>query len=203
MGSGDPSQAFLVGVRYYAWVDYDSRSGNLEVSVSANASKPSAPSVVGRVDVAGILQSQTAYVAFTGGTSNYWQWPNEHHYIYSLGFQATSPSQVSNRALTIPNSCTWNATSVRCPGFAGTQGLLRVVDAHPGQGPDFPLDLEYWSERGCAYVPTPQSLALNATAKAAFEVAFSFSFLVDRFQPGGRGFTFVLNQNTAACGDST
>lgn len=139
-----PLQAFAVGVRYFAWVDYDGRSGNLEVYLGANASKPSAPSIVGRVNVSDILQSPAAYAAFTGGTSQYWQWPNEHQYIYNLSLQATTPAQVSSRPITPVNSCSWNGTSVRCPGFAGTQGLVRVGSASVGQGPEFPMDLEYW-----------------------------------------------------------
>lgn len=51
-----------------AWISYDGSVNRLQVYISNNGTKPSAPQLMAAVNVSQILGNNSAYVGFTGGS---------------------------------------------------------------------------------------------------------------------------------------
>ena len=95
-----------------------------------------------------------------------------------------------------PPHCTVTATSIACPGFAGSQAFV-LVGAYMILGPpDYQLSLgESYSGGAQALTTQKMALRLPDAAAAAFQANFTLLFSgQDTIEPdGGRGMTFVLN----------
>lgn len=114
---------------------------------------------------------------------------------------AVPSGQQAARTTTPPlPRCVYTNTSINCTGFAGSQPFQRVGGAGVGGPPLFALDLEGGDTYGCVYSPAPVALQANGAAASAFSAAFSFSFAVDSFGFGQRGFVFLLSATAGACG---
>lgn len=108
-----------------------------------------------------------------------------------------------------PPSCAVTRTSLNCSGFGGTSSFSYLGAAGPTvlSASSFPINLERDGYVGCAYSPAP--LFLNSTAGTpggspgplSFEANFGFSLNPDQTPEGySRGFTFLLNPTSDACG---
>ncbi|HWI64209.1 MAG TPA: L-type lectin family protein [Symbiobacteriaceae bacterium] len=56
------------GQVWYAWIDYDGSTQNLEVRLAQNSTRPAAPLLSRNMDLPAILEQPNAYVGFTAGT---------------------------------------------------------------------------------------------------------------------------------------
>lgn len=88
---------FVPNTVYFAWLRYDGLAKRLHIFLNNNSTRPGTPYLVAPLDLAAVLGSSSAYVALTGGSSTYWQWPTEHHYIYNLS--VASGARHARRAL--------------------------------------------------------------------------------------------------------
>lgn len=70
------------GALKYAWVDYNGATGNLEVRLANDSTRPVSPKLSRTVDVPGLLEQPYAYVGFTSATGASWS----KHAVGSLFF---------------------------------------------------------------------------------------------------------------------
>lgn len=68
LATANVSPAMNNGQVWYAWVDYDGSTQNLEVRLSQTSSRPALPLLTRTMDLPAILQQPDAYVGFTAGT---------------------------------------------------------------------------------------------------------------------------------------
>ena len=110
-------QAFVPQQQAWAWVGYDAATGQIQVSVSNTSSKPATPQLVARVNVSAALNSTSAFVGFTGGTSVLWWTTKEHHIINNFTFQAGMCARGSlSSALHSSQSC-WSSISYELAAY--------------------------------------------------------------------------------------
>ncbi|HWI51269.1 MAG TPA: L-type lectin family protein [Symbiobacteriaceae bacterium] len=68
LATANVSPAMNNGQVWYAWIDYDGNTQNLEVRLSQNSARPAAPLLARNMDLPAILEQPDAYVGFTAGT---------------------------------------------------------------------------------------------------------------------------------------
>lgn len=68
LATANVSPAMNNGQVWYAWIDYDGNTQNLEVRLSQNSVRPAAPLLARNMDLPAILEQPDAYVGFTAGT---------------------------------------------------------------------------------------------------------------------------------------
>ncbi len=129
---------------WYAWIDYEGVSQDLEVRVSEIPIRPLAPTLEVSVDLPGLLGGTNAFVGFTAGTGDAY---NEQN-ILSWKFSALPTTRFTG---------TFNATNLP-PGLKIDKGLVMVRHIYAVSGVKY---------TNYSYVPI--NIVSNLNAQIAFE----------------------------------
>ena len=64
---------FSASAQWYAWIDFDGPSMNLQVRISTTSTKPAAAQIQSTVNIYSLMGQSTMYLGFGGGTGGYYQ----------------------------------------------------------------------------------------------------------------------------------
>lgn len=113
------------GEIWFAWVDYNGATDNLEVRLSDTAARPAAPLMTRSVDLAAVLGQTNAFIGFTSGTG---AGANTHD-ILSWQFNAAFAPIDGNNTVTATKTADPSTVSV------GNNVTFTIVVTNPGDTP--------------------------------------------------------------------
>lgn len=138
VATANVSPAMNNGQVWYAWVDYDGGTQNLEVRLAQNPTRPVAPLLSRNMDLPAILEQPDAYVGFTAGTGcggndhdiRSWTFTNTYNpiEICPLGFTWEAPLDGAG-AYNMANGATLPIEFSYCDanGFIHDESVLILV----------------------------------------------------------------------------
>jgi len=184
---------FSASAQWYAWIDFDGPSMNLQVRISTSPAKPAAAQIQATVNIYAILGQTTMVVGFSGATGGYFQTNS----VYAWEFLVAGIRSIFFCPL--PYFCSDHLVfdigqRVINYGFLNSFMTLIGNATMPGY---LILTTSAASEGGAAYCNTAFTYYRNG---ATLNFGASFTFIIDQpHSPAGDGMTFVVSVSLKRC----